>query len=334
MDEDIPVGCIVGGLFAVVAIFFGLLFGIPWVGAYNSVDAGHVAVVRDGGWFNGPKIKGILNPASPMTNTGMYSTLHEYPAQSRTYTISADPSNGDKAGVDVVSTSSSDGVQMSIEGTLHYTLNLDPTVLEAFDNKYGTRSYTFNGTAFHAYDGDDGWAAFMNTQVRPVIDNDLRQVIADTRCAQLNAACALVKDSAQVAALATGTSNNVNYAQVQKTINSSLQADIDTQLGTVTVGSGVNAQQEGFLTGVQFTLVKADLPQNVQDAANKALAAFAQVSQEQALVQQAQLQAQANAAKQAGYNACPSCAVIDELKALPPNLTTFAPGAGGALAIK
>lgn len=306
---------------AACVVLIGLVLGLPtligFLSAWNNVDAGHIAVLRNGGVFSDSNVRGFLDPASSVSFTGLWSTEHIYPAQQRTYTISADPANGDKPGFDVVSTPSSDGVPMAIEGTFFYQLNLDHTVLGAFDNKYGTRSYAFNGSSYHAYDGDEGWNAFMNTQVRPVLDNDLRQQIAQVSCAELNAACALVKDATQTAAATAGKATNVNYTAVQDAINRSLQKDIDTQLGGA------------YLTNVRFTLVKADLPANVQDAANNALAAFAQVSQKQAEVQQAQLDAQANAAKQQGYQNCPACQTIDELKALPSNITTLSLGSSG-----
>jgi regulator of protease activity HflC (stomatin/prohibitin superfamily) len=315
------VGC---GILAFVVVLLVFIVAGPWAMAFNSTDAGHVAIVRAGGWFGGNGIIGIIDPAHKVTNTGLYTTLHEYPSQQRTYTISADPKQGDAPGVDVVSTPSSDGVQMGIEGTVYYQLNLDHGVLTKFDNVYGTRAYAFNNDSYHAYDGDDGWGAFMNTQVRPTIDSAIRQAVADHACSELNATCALVKDSTQLASLAKGQSTNVNYAAVESTINADLARDINAQLG-----ADPNNPKTWYLTGIRFTLRKADIPQNVQDAANNALAAFAQVSQKQAEVQQAQLDAQANAARQQGYNACPTCQIIDELKALPPNLTTYAPGAGG-----
>jgi hypothetical protein len=100
----------------------------------------------------------------------------------------------------------------------------------------------------------------------------------------------------------------------------------------VVASAGSNGgKPEGFLTSVQFTLVKADLPQNVQDAANSALAQFAKVSELQAQVQQAQLQAAENAAKQAGYAACQT---IDELNALPKGLLSLGSGSGLVLGAK
>lgn len=310
-----------GGLLVVV-FGFPALFG--FFGAWQNVDAGHVAILRNGGMFSDSNVRGILDPASSLSYTGIFSTEHIYPAQQRTYTISANAAKGDVVGVDVVQTPSSDGVEMGIQGTLYYSLNLDHKTLADFDNLYGTRSYTEDGKAFHAYDGDDGWAAFMDVVVRPILNNDLREQIAKVSCAQLDSACALVQDSTQVAAAkVTGAAanNNGNIAAVQQSINASLQSDINAQLGG------------NFLTGLRFNISQVSLPANVQKAVDSAQAAFAQVSQSQAEVQQAQLQAQANAAKQSGYVACPACEVIDELKALPPNLTTYAPGAGTGIAI-
>ncbi len=314
-------GCVIGALAALIAT---LILAIPFLAAWNNVDSGHIAVLRNGGMFSDSNVRGFLDPSSSVSFTGLYSTEHVYPAQQENYTITADPNNGGKLGYDVISTPSSDGVQMSVEGTLYYTLNLDHTALGRFDNKFGTRAYVWDGNAYHAYDGTDGWDAFINTMVRPVLENDLRQQIATVSCAQLNAACALVKDPTQVAAAAhTGANTNGNYTAIQAAINNTLPKDITAQLGG------------DYLTGVHFTFTHADLPSVVQDAANGALAAYAQVSQAQAEVAQAQAQAQANLARQQGYNACPSCAVIDELKALPTGLTTLSTGSSGlAIAAK
>jgi hypothetical protein len=62
-------------------------------------------------------------------------------------------------------------------------------------------------------------------------------------------------------------------------------------------------------------------------------AKFASVSQSQAKVKQAQADAQANEARQKGYNACPACQQIDILKALPQGITVYAPGSSAGIAI-
>jgi hypothetical protein len=73
------------------------------------------------------------------------------------------------------------------------------------------------------------------------------------------------------------------------------------------------------------------VPQAVQDAINRSQAAFAAVTEAQAKVQQAKAEALANQQRQLGYAQCPACAQIDMLKAIPPSVTTFAPGSGFAI---
>jgi regulator of protease activity HflC (stomatin/prohibitin superfamily) len=252
----------------------------------------------------------------------MWGIVHKYPAQQRFYTITSDANRGDRPGVDVVETPSSDGVQMGIEGTFYFSLNLDHKVISDFDDKFGTRTFTGqDGTARHAYDGDQGWSTFLDQIIRPVIDNDLREQIGDFRCADLVSSCALVQNgpTGQSPNPTSGGANNSNLAKIQNAINQSLEADLKSTLG------------DDFLTNVRFNLVRISLPSQVQDAVNKAQAAYAQVSEAQAHVAQAQADANADAARQKGYEACPACAQIDIMKAIPPNVTTFAPGAGFAV---
>lgn len=304
------------------ATVLGLVVGIPVIvgtlSAWDSTNAGQVAVVRNGGPFSNSNIRLVIQPASSLKWTGVWTSTHKYPATQRFYTITSAPGKGDRAGVDVVQTPSSDGVEMGIEGTLYFSLNLDPKIVKDFDNKFGTRTFTgADGKTRHAYDGDGGWSDFLDQIIRPVIDNDLRQQVGDFRCAELVSSCALVQNTANAAA--TAGNNNANIAKVQDAINSSMATDLKNTLG------------DDFLTNIRFNLVKVTLPPNVQDAVNKAQAAYAQVSETQAQVAQAKALADANKAKQDGYNACPVCGQIDLLKSLPPGVTVFAPGSGTGL---
>lgn len=155
--------------------------------------------------------------------------------------------------------------------------------------------------------------------MRPVISNDLREEIGSLRCAQLQASCALVQNAGQSAAQAVAGAagqSNVNLAKVQDAINTSLAADLQSTLGGP------------FITDVRFNLVKIALPPEVQSAINRAQAAFAGVTEAQAKVEQARAEALANEQRQRGYSQCPACATIDSLRAIPPTVTTFAPGGG------
>ncbi|WP_242606461.1 SPFH domain-containing protein [Protofrankia symbiont of Coriaria ruscifolia] len=304
-----------------------LVLGFSTLGSFDKTDGGEVAVIRNGGPLDNHRIRKILDPASARTWIGLYSDAHKYPAQQRFYTITADPNRGDRAGEDVVLVPSKDGVEMGIEGTLYFTLNLDHNILRKFDDKFGTRK--FRGLAgsdyYAAYSGDKGWSAFLDTIVRPVIENALRQQVNTFGCAELVSSCTLVQLGANQStgtgaaqAVAAG-SNNANIAKVQTAINESLTQDLTETLS------------EPFLVGLKFNLVRITLPQQVQDAVNKAQAAFAGVTEAQARVAQARADAEANRERQSGYAQCPACATIDQLKAIPPTVTTFAPGSGFAI---
>jgi hypothetical protein len=103
---------------------------------------------------------------------------------------------------------------------------------------------------------------------------------------------------------------------VQAAVNEAFSKDVDDVLGV------------DILVNPRFVLSEIELPQNVQDAINQAQAAFAGVTESRAALQRAQIDAQADAARQGGYDACSTCAQIDVLKALPDGLTTYAPGTG------
>ncbi|TDD61645.1 SPFH domain-containing protein [Actinomadura darangshiensis] len=309
---------------AIVAAVLLVVVGVPVLsalfGGFERTSGGEIAVVRNGGFFDDNKIRQVIDPGSGRVWIGLYSQVHKYPAQQRFYTITSEARKAERSGVDVVTVPSSDGVSMGIEGTLYFTLNQDHTALKNFDDKYGTRKFrSADGKTFNVYDGDDGWSAFLDQIVRPVIDNDLRSQINSFRCAELVSSCALVQNSsapktAQAVGQQQAQSNNANIAKVQNAINTSLAADLEQTLGGK------------FVTNIHFNLVRITLPDKVQDAVDRAQAAFAQVSEAQAKVATAKAEAAANQARQNGYNKCPTCARIEELKALPQGITVYAPG--------
>ncbi|WP_188187896.1 SPFH domain-containing protein [Nonomuraea sp. SYSU D8015] len=297
-------------LLAVIAALIAvpLLFG--GVGGLESTDGGQVAVVRDGGLFDDNKVREVIDPGSGLTWTGMWSSVHLYPAQQRFYTITADARRATALGVDVVTVPSSDGVNLGIEGTLYFTLNLDHETLKKFDDKFGTRTFrSQDDRSLYPWEGEEGWSAFFGQAVRPVIDNALRGQIGAMRCAQLVPSCSLLESAGL-----KPQDGNANIAKVQDAVNASLARDLPATLGGE------------FLTGLRFTLAKVTLPADVQKAVDRSLAASAAVSEAQAKVAQAKAEAEANRARQDGYDECPACAEIEKLKSLPQGITVYAPG--------
>ena len=288
--------------------------------SFAKTAAGQIGVVRNGGPLDNNHIRGVLQPGSGLHWIGYHSHVHKYPSQQRFYTITSDAGRGERTGVDVEHNPTSDGVEVGVEGTIYFTLNLDNDVLRKFDEKFGTRQYRgADGELRYAWDGENGWNSFLDQIVRPVISNNFRESIGGYRCIDLLSACVYVQNTGNaknVQQILAGAKNNVNLTKVQTSVGDSLVNDVNATLGGP------------FLTGIRVNLVRLTLPDVLEKAVQDAQASFAAISSAQATVAKAQAEAEANRQRQAGYNACPVCGQIDTLKAIPPTITTFAPGSG------
>jgi hypothetical protein len=277
-------------------------------------EAGQIGVVRNGGPIDNKNIRQVLEPGTGTTWIGWGSTAHFYPAAfvQRYYTITSVAGRSERPGVDVVRVQTGDGFQVGIEGTFYLTTAFDGTaegdrILRDFDNKFGTRKFPVAGTgnSLHAWDGDQGWSAFLDAILRPIIDNELRQAIAQFRCEQLISSCALVASQGQTITIsASGKQTNLNLQTVQDQIDKGLEADILQTL---------NAQ---YFKDVKFRLSRVTLPDEVQVAINQAQAQFAQVAKARAEVQQAKQRRLAGLQLAELYSRSPALAQIEQIKEL------------------
>ena len=310
---------------ALVVVVAGVVPGIAFAAGFTKADGGHVIVVRNGGPFDDNSIRQVIQPNSGITSTGLFSSAHPYPSTQRNFKVSGSK-NADSN--EVINVPTKDGVLVGVEGTFYFDVNYtDEKTLRAFDDKYGTRTYPdTHGDATYAWEDEAGWSAFLSFTLGNLVQNVLRQEIGNVECADLVASCSLAANSSAQAAAAAVVDPNANgnqtINQVQSAVNDGFTKDVDDVLGVP------------ILIHPRFVLSKVDLPANVQEAINKAQAAFAGVTESQAALQRAQIDAQADAARQNGYNGCPTCAQIDVLKALPQGLTTYAPGTGFTVAGK
>lgn len=337
-SDDSMSGLAVAGIIVGCLVGVWLLFVvIDWATSRATPQAGEIGVVRTGqsfwwapAWFNGHGIRQVVPPGSGSTYIGIGSETHWYPSDTvqRNYTITSDRSRGDRPGVDVVEVPTSDGVRVGLEGTFYFTTNFNggpqgQTSVKDFDNRFGVRTFPVvgSGDELHPWDGIDGWEAFLDTVVRPIIDNDLRRSIANVTCSQLVSSCALVQQNggAQKVVANGGAQNNSEIAQIQDEINSSLQSDIKSTLG------------QDYFSDIRFLLAKVTLPGAIQSQIDSAQAQYAAVATSKAKVQQETLNAQANEQREKGFRACPACAQAAILQAIPPTVKVFAPGGNFAV---
>lgn len=311
-------------------------------GCASTPNSGEVGVIRNGksiwppDWFDNHKIRGIVPNGSGNTWTGLGSDVHYYPVntQQRFFRLASCVQDGEIQpckGADgtAITVPTSDGVEVTISGTFFFNTAFDGTkrgdeLVKDFDTQFSTR--TFGGK--HPYEGTSGWSNFLEVNVEPTIVNNMRQVVSGITCAELVSSCALVQNagSADAAAaakrakdLANGKVNQNNVQRVQDAVVTGLKPDLKTTLG------------QDYFQNIKFNLTTVRLPGRVQNAIDDAQAQFAAVSRSQAKVAQAKADADANEQKQRGYKACPACVQIDILKAIPPSVQTFAPGAGFAV---
>jgi hypothetical protein len=291
-------------------------------------------VVRNGGIFDNHNIRQIVPNGAGNTWNGWWSSTHYYPVdtQQRFFRFATcfddgnnpHPCNG--ADAESITVPTSDGVDVTIEGTFYLNTVFNNTAqgvaaVKAFDTQFSTR--TFGGE--HPYDGPSGWSKFLGAIVEPIVVNNLREVISGTTCADLVSSCALVQNQGDQSAKdvqqkAKQVANQSNIARIQGEVGSGLSTDLDQTL------------KRAYFENIKFNLQRVLLPSRVQGAINDAQSAFAQVSQAQAKVQSATLEARANKRKQKGYLACPTCARIDAIRALPRSLQAL--GGNVALGLK
>ena len=317
----------------IVMAVVGLMAVLFMVGCAATPNPGEIGVVRNGkawydpfDWLDNHNIKKIIIPGAGTSWTGLGSSVHWYPSDTvqRNYTITSEASRGDRPGVDIVEVPTQDGVRVGLEGTFYFTTAFNGTkqgieLVKDFDSRFGVRTFQSNNTgeALHPYEGQTGWSDFLDQAVRPVINNDLRESIATVTCAELVSSCALVHN--QSVTVVANQNNNANIEKVQEAINSNLKTDIQKTLG------------QNYFSDIQFRLERVSLPGEIQSQIDGAQAQFAAIGTAEAKVKQAKLEAEANEAREKGYKGCPACAQIDELKAIPHSVTTFAPGAGFAV---
>lgn len=315
-------GCL-GLVAAILAATFIVWPGIVAIWSWTKTDGGHVAVIRDGGPFDDNSIRDVLPVSSPLTWTGLYSQVHQYPAQVRYYDIV--PVGDDRPGVNAYRTPTRDGVDVGLSARLNFSLNLDNGTLRQFDDAFGTRTYaTVDGTQRLApWEGDEGFATWLDTMIKPIIEETLRQQVASVDCEDLQASCALVRnaDPNAVQAASANNDNAETLRRIQGAVNDALASNIAVRLGG------------DYLTNIQFSLTGVDLPASIRQRIEGAQGEFAGASAAQARLNQAKLDADTNAERQRGYNQCPTCAEIDRIKAegeslakIPPGVQVYAPG--------
>ncbi len=296
-------------------LLVGVLALVTVAGGFSTPEGGEMGVVRNGGPLDDRNIRSVIPEGSGNTWTGLFSSTRYYPASSQQRFYKFD--RGGDADTEPVEVPTADGVRTRLTGTFYLRTAFDNTprgvdLLQRFDTQFGTR--TFGG--LRPYEAE-GWSAFLGTIAQPIIDSNLRAVLAEFECRQLVSSCALVQRGGEDGRVRVeGTNNRANVDQIERRLADGLTRQLNATLG------------QPYFRDIRFELGPVELP-GVQRAIDSAQSAFAEVSRAQAQEAQARAIARANIEKQRGYSRCPACARIDSIRALPRSLTAL----GGDFAV-
>jgi regulator of protease activity HflC (stomatin/prohibitin superfamily) len=275
-------------------------------------DIGYVGVVRNGGPFDTRDIRQVLLPGQRLTWTGFFSSSpHEYPAAgvSRSYTVTSDPARGNRPGVDAIAVPTKDGVQVGLEATvfMRFVGERDIEVLKRFEASFGLRKFpTPDGRQLHPWEGDEGFAAWLDTYFRPVLDYNLRREFGELECAALVASCALVSRGEGARAVP-----RADLQAIAERVSGELERDLTKTLG------------QPYLWNIRVRIARVTLPDEVQAAVDEAQAKYVAVNGARAELRQARFQYRRNQLLGRSFNASPGLTTIETMKALPNGTTVI-----------
>jgi regulator of protease activity HflC (stomatin/prohibitin superfamily) len=321
---------VVGGVLAIGGGLVLLFCLIVIASGFSRTGPNEVGVVYNGGPLDKKTQRQLIPPSSGLTWTGWLSQdprLYPSEGSPRRYLITSEGQGGDRPGVDVVRVPTADGIDVGLEAKISFTTAFtgqpDDQLMKSFDARFGNRTYTsFEGGRLHPWEGDPGFAAFLDTEFRPVLDNALREAIGTFRCEDLVSSCALIGQSRNVkVSSAAGRQTNANLIKVQDAVASALATDLNRNLGGE------------YFKNVQVIVSAVRLPPRVQEAVDEAQAQFAEVNKAKADLQKARIRKQVNDTLGRSYDNCPACAQIDALKSIPSNVTAISLGGNGSIAL-
>lgn len=321
----------IGWLIAVVLAFCVLVLGIGSCSSLNRPGPTQVALIRNGGPFDSKDIREVRAPNSGYAVSGLNSEVRMYIAgcEQRYYKVSSDPSLGSESGADFIKIPTKDGVNVEVDAQVLFRTGFtkpdctvdqeSDEVLEQFDTQFGNRDFRAkDGDTAKVWEGNNGWNAFLDTILRPVVENAFREQIGAVNCADLVSSCALVQSSSQNENVAfTGADNRKNFERIQTSVQEKIESGVKKSLGGE------------YLQGFKVQLTKVTLPQRVQDAIDDAQASFAKIAEARARKTQADYEAEANERLAAAYRNNPQLAYLRAIESLKDSHATIIVGEPG-----
>lgn len=281
MDENLPGGCIGAIIVAICLIVVGLV-GI-FATTYEGTPPDKIGLHYSGGPFDGTHYIETIPPGHAKKVLGLSENLYLIPATTRTYIISKNADEGDRAGADSISAPSKDRVSFTFEAAVYFTVNADPTLHKVGNRQMTTLQQFFEEVCLHdkCYT-DDGWKAMLEQFFRKPLELAIGQE-------------AKKYDSGPL------YSDPDVLARMNKAISKSLADDINDNIGIKNVFCGPN-ESAGTKCGDFKVIIKSPTPPDDVVAAYNATKASAQqvlTAEQEAQAAKATAKGKADAAREA-----------------------------------
>jgi hypothetical protein len=257
-------GSAVAGFFIIVFLIIALIAAGAWLFSFHGVDQGTVAVVREGGIFDGRGIKEIRQPGSGAKPIGAFNHQDTLPITQRDLT--------EEAGQITVPTA--DGVNVVIDGQALFQLKTDPALVEKFYKAFGRRKW--NGEDISS---DEGWVNFLKIRMVPILYQSIRQTLGTYDCTSLNNTCIYVLNADTILA-SNDKQTQDEAAKKAKQVNVSQNlADAEEKITTAFKTNLIAGLGGEYFEGVRFQNLRVLFPGDIQTRVQAAQGKRAEVAE-------------------------------------------------------
>lgn len=298
------------GFVVVVVGVIALIGAAAWLFSFHGVDQGNVAIVREGGPFDGRGIKEVRQPGSGAKPIGAFNHQDVLPVTQRDLT--------EEAGNIVVPTA--DGVNVVVDGQALFQLRTDEDLVTKFYKNFGRRKWDGENIG-----SDQGWVNFLKIRMVPILYQSVRQVIGTRDCTSLNNTCVYVLNADSILASDKGTDNATKEA---KKVNT--EQNLSDAEARITEAFKENLKEglgDEYFEGVRFQNLRVVFPADIQRRVQAAQGKRAEVAEAKLEADRkteaakgdtavAQQEAEQIRLKSKAYRRNPAQGDIDRLKAL------------------
>jgi regulator of protease activity HflC (stomatin/prohibitin superfamily) len=129
------------------------------------VDAGQVALIYEGGPFDGKEYIDTVDGPTGLKLKGLRDDVYTYPTTVRNYIVSLKADEGDRDVPDSIKAPTSDGITVDYEVIVSFRLNVD--LVREFHEEFGLK--------YKAWNESDGWDEVLNDYMRNPLENALQR---------------------------------------------------------------------------------------------------------------------------------------------------------------